>query len=222
MLYKSRAIVLKSHKYGESGIIVQIYTEEFGRQSFIVHGARNRKARYSPALFNSLSLIDIDLYYKENRDIQTIKEVKPCLILHNITCDIKKSSIAIFIGEILLRTLKEVEPNKLLFSFLYHAIEVLEIAEKGIENYHLIFLFQFSKYIGIYPENYNNLRVFLSDKRIKLDNWLHYSFTQMEDIQLGRNQRQELLKSLVEYYQQNMDGIGEIKSLSILSEVFSN
>jgi len=220
MLHKTRAIVLKSFKHGESGIIVQVFTEEFGRQSIIIHSVRKKKGKFNSTLFNSLSLVNLDIYYKENRDIQTIKEVKPGVIQLKVFSDIKRSSIAIFIGEILFRTLKEVEPNKQLFEFVYNAVQILEIAEKGIEYFHLLFLIQFSKFLGIYPIHDETLRNILLKKGIDFGQFVQYTFSDMEYIGIDRNNRLELLNWFIKYYQQNLDGIGEIKSLPILQEIF--
>jgi DNA repair protein RecO (recombination protein O) len=220
MLHKTKAIVLKSIKHGESGVIVQVYTEEFGRQSFIVHSVRKRKSNYSFALFEPLSIISIDLYFKVTHDIHTVKEAKPCMVLHNLHSDVRKSSIAIFIGEILFRSLKEIEPNKDLFSFIFHAIQVLEMTEKGIEYFHLIFLFQFSKYLGIFPKNDENFLQLTSEKDLDFNSLVNSNFQNMEFMHIERPLRIELLQWLVNYYQKNLDGMGEIKSLHVLKEVF--
>ena len=218
MLFKTKAIVLKSVKYGDSGLVTQFYTEEFGRQSVLVHGVRKRNSKLPFYLFEPLSLLDIDIYYKENRDLQKLKHAQTSIILNQIKSDIKKTSIALFISEILYRCLKEIESNKTLFTYLFHAIQVLEMAHEGIENYHLIFLIQLSKFLGIFPKN--NTEQFEFYKNPFWNDIFEFSLQDLKSINLDQNQRQEFLNQLVNYYRNHMEGMGEIKSLQVLHEVF--
>jgi len=220
MLQKTRAIVLNSVKYGESGIIVQVYTENFGRQSFLIHGVRKRKSKFNYSLFEPLSLLNLDIYFKESRSLQTLKEVKPSIILHHLPFDIKRSSIAIFLGEILYRCLREIEPNKSLFNYLFHAIQILDVNEQGIENFHLVFLIQFSKFLGIYPENNTQLYQYKTNTGLQLNDLLEYSLQDVSKLKIERTNRLELLDRLIDYYRDHLEGMGEIKSLHILHEVF--
>ncbi len=220
MLYKTRAIVLKSIKYGDSGLVIQAYTEDFGRQSVLVHGVRKRKGKFSSFFFEPLSLLNLDMYYKESRDLQSLKEAKPGIVLHNLLSDIKKSTVAIFIAEILYRCLREVETNKPLFNYLFHAIQMLDIAEAGIENFHLIFLIQLSKFLGIYPKNNSELINYKTERDRQLNYLFEYSLQDIGRIKIERTNRKELLNNLINYYRDHLEGMGEIKSLQVLHEVY--
>ena len=220
MLQKTRAIVLSSVKYGESGLVVQVFTENYGRQSFIIHGVRKKKSRFNYLLFEPLSLLNLDLYYKETRDLHTLKEAKQSAIPHHMPFDIKRSSIALFISEILYRCLREVEPNKILFNYIFNAIQVLDIAEQGVENFHLIFLIQFSKFLGIYPKNNTELYRYKTGKGIQLSDLLDLSLQDIGNLEIERTNRVELLDRLIDYYRDHLEGLGEIKSLQVLHEVF--
>jgi DNA repair protein RecO (recombination protein O) len=220
MLIKTRAIVLHSIKYGESGLIVQAYTEHFGRQSLLVHGIRKIKSRINPYLFETLSILDVDIYRKESREIQNLKEVKPCIISHHFHSDIRRSTIALFLGELLYRTLREEDPNLPLFNYLFHAIQILDIAEKGAENLPIIFLMQFSKFLGIYPKNNTDLDRYKSDEGIQLTDIIEYSLTDLGKLVVNHKKRSELLEFMIAYYSDHLEGMGQIKSLQILREVF--
>ena len=220
MLYKTRAIVLKSVKHGDSGLIIQAYTEDFGRQSLLVHGVRKRKAKFSSFIFEPLSLLSLDMYYKENRDLQSLKEAKAGIVLHHMLSDIKKSTVAIFIAEILYRCLREVEPNKPLFNYLFHAVQMLDMAEAGIENFHLIFLIQLSKFLGIYPKNNSELINYKTERNHQLNHLFEYSLQDIGRFKIERTNRKELLNSLINYYRDHLEGMGEIKSLQVLQEVY--
>lgn len=241
MLHKTKGIVLHYIKYGDTSIIAYIYTEIFGRQAFIVNGVRNKKSRVRLNQFQPLSILELDVYYKPNRDMQRVKDLRNYLLLHTIHNNIVKSSIALFIAEIMYKTLREVEPNKPLFDFIYNSIQILDLQNSGIENYHLVFLLLLSKYLGISAVNEEQnsvefttieqpalinkgkgLSLILTAEEKKALNQLHeYSFKNLEKIKIDNNTRVNLLTKFVEYYKLHLEGIGTIKSLSVLKEVFS-
>lgn len=220
MLQKTRSIVLSHLKYGDSGLIVRTITENQGRLSFIAHGVRKKKSKFNPYLFEPLSLLDIELYYKANRDLHTLKEAKPSILLQHLYFDIKKSTIAIFLSEILSRSLQEVESNKSLFNFIFHAVQILDVAQKGIENFHLIFLIQFSKFIGIYPKNNQELIHYQIDGEVQISDLLDHSLTDIDKLHMKNDNRSKLLNQLVNYFRHHLEGMAEIKSLAVLRTVF--
>lgn len=221
MLHHLKAIVLHSVKYGESGIITQVFSNLYGRQSFLVHGVRKKNSKISPYFFQPLALLDIVGYIKESREIQHIKEIKATFPLQHLHFDIRKSGIATFLSEILNKTLREADSNMALFDYLSHAIQALDITEKGIENFHLLFLIQYTKFIGIYPKDNNDHYLMNKQNSKSIFDLLDYSLSDTSEIKLNNNERQDLLKELIQYYQYHFDGLGKIKSLEILHEVFS-
>jgi DNA repair protein RecO (recombination protein O) len=220
MLLKAKAIVLHTIKYGESDIIAHLYTNTHGRQSILVKGVRKKNQRLSANLFQPLSLLIIDASVKENREIQRIKEVKPFCILNSLYLDIRRSTIAIFIGELLYRTLLEAEPNQPLFEFLFNSIQILDVLEEGVENFHLIFLIQFTKFLGIYPGVYLDFDKFQKNNGVNILSLLDYSLSDSAKLKMDNRTRAQILKQLVLYYEDHLDGMGQIRSLKILQEVF--
>ncbi|UCH14354.1 MAG: DNA repair protein RecO [Bacteroidales bacterium] len=224
MLNKTKGIVLHYIKYGDTSIIAYIYTENFGRQAFIVNSVRSKKSRVRLNQFQPLSILELDVYYKPGRDMQRIKDLRNHLLLHTIHDNIIKSSIALFIAEIMYKTLREVEPNQPLFDFIYNSVQILDLQNRGIENYHLVFLLHLSKYLGISPvdEEQKSLSLILTPEEKKALNRLHeYSFKNLDKIIVDNNTRINLLEKFVEYYKLHLEGIGTIKSLPVLKEVFS-
>lgn len=240
MLQKTRGIVLHYIKYGDTSIIAYIYTEIFGRQAFIVNGVRKKRSRIKLNQFQPLSVLELDLYYKPNRDIQRIKEIKNSLLLNTVHDDVIKGSIALFIAEILYKTLREIEPNKPLFDFIYNSIQILDLKTNGIKNYHLVFLLLLSKYLGISPvdEDQKSIEFGVTEQQVLKKSGkglsfiltpeekeamiqLHqYSFQKLEKIRIDNNTRSGLLEKFIEYYKIHLEGIGTIKSLTVLKEVF--
>ncbi len=220
MLQKLRAIVLNSIRYGESGIVAQTYTDSYGRISFLIHGVRKRKSRMSAYLFQPLSLLDLDAYIKEGRDLQNIRDARSSLPLQRLHFDVHKSSIAMFLGEVLHKTLRETDSNPQLFSFLVHAIQILDMSEKGIQNFHLIFLLQLTKFLGIYPINYDEFSSYRTRSDIPVSNLLDYSLSDISSLSLDHQTRRELLDNIIRYYTDHIEGLGQIRSLEVLKTVF--
>jgi DNA repair protein RecO (recombination protein O) len=153
MLQKTRGIVLHSLKYGETGIITTIYTELFGRISFMVHGTKAKKAPVKGNQLQALFLVELEMYYKPGRELQHIKELKNAYPFSSIPFDITKATQAIFLAEVLNKVLREEESHPALFEFLFYSIQVLDLLNEGVANFFLIFLVQLSRFLGFGPTN---------------------------------------------------------------------
>jgi DNA repair protein RecO (recombination protein O) len=222
MLSKTDGIVLHTINYGDSSLIAHIYTREYGRKTFIINGVRKKNSKTSVNYFQPLTILHLEVYIKQNRDIQRIKELKLAYPVFSIPEDIKKNSIALFISEILYKTLKEEEKNTELFDFLSHSLRIFDIQKSGIANFHIIFLFKYSKYMGIFPENHTEIKTYIRlNTPYQLMHFLESSFENAHQFQLDSKTRSNLLSFMINYYQSHLEGMGEIKSFPILKEVFS-
>lgn len=239
MLEKTRGIFLHSVKYSETSIIAVIYTESFGRQSFVINGARSKKSTVKSVAFQPLYLLDLEIYYKAGREIHRLKDVRIANPFSTIPFDIRKSSQAIFLAEILYKCLKEEEPNPGLFHFIYNSLSFLDLSDQGISNFHVWFLFKLTQFLGIFPSrenalisNYFDLQKarFVSnepihnqftDKHITglLAMLFDIDFSSLGKLEYSQTERRQLLDKLLEYYRIHFDNMGEIKSLDILREV---
>jgi len=240
MLHKTRGIVFNHIKYSETSVIVTIYTEFFGRQSYIVNGVRSKKAKIKANIFQPLFLLDMEVYYKEKRDLQRAKEIQNAFIFSTLPYDLKKSTLAIFIAEILYKTIQEQEPNEELFEYLFNSIQLLDLKENNVSNFHIYFLIHLSKYLGFFPNNnytetncyfdlragsfvqikpFHDLHIAKYESAI-LSKMLEFSENQHEDLQMDYKQRIYLLERILEYYSLHNDGMSNIKSLEVLREVF--
>ncbi len=223
MLHKTRGIVLGHIKYGDTSIISKIYTEEFGLQTYIVNGVRSKSSKNKIALFQPLTLLDMVVYYKENRDINRISEMKCNTVFHSIPFEQKKICIVIFISELLSKTIKEHHSNKELFEWILHSIAYLdEVAEK-YENLHLQFMIQLAAFLGFSPGSVEDI---IEEIRISLTEEEKNSMERLmtaapdEYVRIDNQTRRHLLDCLIRYYAVHIDNFGTINSLSVLQEVF--
>lgn len=223
MLYKTNGIVLHHINYGDTSIIAYIYTDLFGRQSFIVNSVRSSRSKLKLNVFQPLSIVELNVYFKENREIQRIKDIRFLIPQHEIPFQVIKSSIALFIAEILYRTLREEEQNEPLFEFLLHSIQLLDQTREGVNNFHLVFLIQLSKFLGIFPD-----KTFIysygsgeSERRI-LNELINSSLQTLDKFKINNSIRNSLLTKLLDHYQLHLEGMGQINSFSILKEIFND
>ncbi len=234
MLIKTRAIVLHHVKYGESSLIVTLYTERNGRMTCIVSGIRSKKTHLSLPFFQPLTLLEAEIYYKSNREIHRLKELSCPFHYTSIPFSITKSTITLFLAEILWLTLREEEANDRLFDFLFHAFQLLDSKDEGIANFHLLFLIHYSRYLGIFPADlesetdisrFRDLKIFRNlpgDTGNIFLVMLKTSMAQAEKLNLNKASRLILLDALVKYYEEHLEGMGKIKSVNVLKEIFSD
>lgn len=228
MLQKTRGIALSYIRYRETSIISRVYTEEFGLQSYIVNSVRTARSKNNRiALFQPLTLLEMVVYYKDDRDLHRLSEVKTSHPFRSLPFEVAKSTIALFVTEMLNKVLKEEAGSPVLFGFLTDAVLFLEEARTNYENFHLTLLLKLSFFLGFGPESARqfeeqlreNSYPFLPDTELDeaLNTMLRQPFG--TPIVLARAARNELLDALVAYYQIHIDSIGEVKSLPVLREV---
>src|ERR1700733_1276484 len=154
MLHKTRAIVFKTTDYGESSVIVQLFTEKFGLQSYIINGVKKPKAKITRNMLQPLHLLDVVVYHKNNNSIQRVSELKNSPVLLSVPYNVIKSCIAIFLNEVLYKAIKQQGTDESLFGFVFSSIEWLDHQTEGLANFHLLFLIQLTRYLGFYPDRY--------------------------------------------------------------------
>jgi DNA repair protein RecO (recombination protein O) len=241
MLDKTRGIILHQIKYTDSGIVVQLYTRKFGRQSVLIKGMRKKKSGKHIVLFRPMFILDLEMYYKASREMQTLKEFSVSFAPYEIQSNIKKSAVAIFLGEVLTSVLREESPHEELFDYIQESIIFFDRCTDGYANFHIAFLAGLSSYLGFEPsQRLNNDNVFFdmvngifvpippvhgdyASKEISdiLAAFFSASYDTVINISLTGVQRNEVLETLVRYYSLHLPGLRKINSLEILKEVFS-
>ncbi|MCF2503944.1 DNA repair protein RecO [Dyadobacter sp. CY107] len=229
MLHKTRGIALSYIRYRESSIIAKIYTEAFGIQTYIVNGVRSSKSRTNRiALFQPLTLLDMVVYHKNKEDtMHRISEMKCYQPFQSLPYDVVKSSLALFVTEMLGKTLKEEESNPLLFQFIEESVVYLDEAESAFENFHIHFLVQLASFLGFGIETVEDLESELKNQHFPhMPDPVEKNATMQLltgnyglNVVLDRKRRISILEKLLFFYKIHMEALGEIKSLEVLREV---
>lgn len=222
MLHKTRGIVFRFTKYGDTSIIVTIFTERFGLQAYMINGVRSKSSKSKIALYQPLTLLDLVVYYRENANINRIKEVKCLYPFQSLAIDIKKSVIGMFLAEILNKTVKEESHANEVFQFLFQSLVTLDAAEKKYENFHLIFLIKLSRYLGFGAHNLNEVlgsRVADNDVENLLTKLINADYH--DDLVISGIQRRLILDYLLQFFNDHIDTLGEVRSIQVLREVMA-
>jgi DNA repair protein RecO (recombination protein O) len=239
MLQKTRGIVLRSLKYGETGMITTIYTEAFGRMAFIMQGIHGKRTAVKGNLLKQLFLLEMEVDFKQGRELQRVKEIKNVSPFGSIPFGIVKSSQALFLAELLEKVLREEESRPDLFGFLFRSIQVLDLLEDGVNNFHLIFLIQLTRYLGFGPSNNysesNQLFDMIAGKFVLLPPahpWflqkhessviaqlIGMSYQNSTEFKPDQGLRNVLLDFVLEYYGLHMGNKLNLKSLEIFREI---
>lgn len=233
--YKARGIVLHAMKYGDRKLIVRIFTAAYGRRSYVAKlSARNG----SRGFYQPLSILDFDAWAGHS-EMHNIEQPQLGVMLRHIPFDIVKSSIALFLSELLYRLIQEDEPDAGLYRFVEEAIAELDDMEEGVANFHLWFLVRMTEYMGYAPRD-----TYAPGYSLDYRNGLYTAeqpahtlsmppaeaalFHTLNDcrpdslatIGLRREQRVALLERLIDLYGYHTDAIYGVNSLRVLSEIF--
>lgn len=239
MLRKTRGIVITTMDYAEASVIAKIYTEEFGLQSFLLNGVRKQKSRFNKNLLHPLSTVELIGYYKPHKTLHRISELSASPQLSSIPYQTVKTALAIFLAEVLHRSIREEEKNTELFNFIHHSIELLDVKEEDCSRFHLCFMIQLTRYLGFHPKaSYSStspyfdlqegvyqhqppmhphyLEAHISEKFHELTK---LSFEESHSLKINAAERKQLLHGLVAYYElHHTQGI-RLRSYTVLEEV---
>lgn len=237
--YTARGVVLSTLKYGDRGLVVQLLTSSFGRQSYMVQGLGGRNRNSKMALFQPMFALEFEGLESPKMQMHRFAEVHAGVVLQSIPFDIKKSTIALFMAEVLHRLVKESEANEMLFDFVWGSVEALDAATEGVANFHLWFLSNLCRFLGFSPgneympgawfniaEGHFTLEQPPREYRISQENalilrdMLECDVRYVAEVGLNRHQRVDFLAALMAYYSFHLDTINSVQSIKILQEVF--
>lgn len=239
MLQATKGIVFQHLNYAESSVIVKIYTEAYGLQSYMVKGVRSRKSKTRPALFQPLTLLDLVVYHKEGKQLQHIREIRVEYAYHSIPVNLVKRSLLFFLDELLVKSIREETANQPLFNWIINALKWLDLSDSNMVNFHLVFMMQLTRFLGFYPKNNlssatvyfdlqegqfvshppahpNYTEDLLSNQLLAIHT---ATFEESGNLTITNKERRKLVETLVTYYRFHLPNFGELKSLEVLKTI---
>ena len=241
MLVKTKAIVLHSFKYGESRMIVDMFTEEVGRLSFIISIPKTSKGRIKKQYFQPMTLLEVECDVRQNVQLQKLKDAHLLTAYTSIPFSPEKLALSLFIAEFLYHALRSEQQDKLLFAYVCDSMQWLDTVEVGFANFHLTFLMRMSRFLGFYPnlDDYVDGCVFdLRTATFSLQVPTHRDFLDSHDSQLihtlmrmdfptmhlfqfSHHDRNRITEVLLHYYRLHIPQFPELKSLGVLQELWA-
>ncbi len=240
MITKTRGIVFRAIKYGETSLITEIYTEQNGLQKYIINGVRSAKARTKASLLQVMSLLDLVVYQRADKQLNRIKEVRPAYVFQQIPFDIRKGAVGLFMAEMARKTIREEESNLRMFNFLFDSFCLLDETSAPIANFHLCFLLQLSQYLGFAPGGDYGEETPIFDLReglyvpgspashayvegecsAALYDLIRSNLKEAHQVKISSENRRLLLRHLIDFYRLHIENLPAINSHDILQEVF--
>lgn len=205
----------------------------------MVHGVNKKKSVFRSAYLQPLSILELDVFHSPGKEMQRIKDLRSGYSFTGIPFDPIKNAVALFLSEMLFRTLRQREPDESVFLFIENSIQQLDCCEYGIANFHLVFLLKLTRYLGFEPNmdeqesTYFDLMngIFLrekplhshflaSDESTAFAALLHSDYSNMHLLIFSREKRLKLLESMVEYYRLHIPDFRGLHSLEVLKSLF--
>lgn len=235
----AKAIVLSSIKYGDTSLIVKAFTEARGLQTYMVRGIlKKRKGGFKAGHFLPLTQLELSATPSKGGKLGYVRTASIACPYTSVHSDVRKSSVALFLSEMLTQCIREESPNPDLFHYLESAFQWLDQQEHSA-NFHLRFLMGLTRFLGFYPDTtdrtapYFDLQegAFVREPQLNpvisgellddFNNILGTKFEALERVKMTQKRRRELIRTLVLYFQIHLHGFKEPRSLGVLDEVFS-
>ncbi len=239
MQVTTKAIVLSYLKYGDTSLIVKAFTISDGLKSYLLKGVLSaKKGKLKTAYFQPLMQLELVANHRNKGTLESIREAKVSYHYQSLHTQVAKNAVTLFLAEMLVNSIHEEEKNTLLFNYVETALQWLDMNDE-VANFHVCFLMVLTKYLGFYPDTSNqnalyfdllegefvfkpSLNPLLSGENLVLfKKILGINFDTIHTVKMRKTDRQELLKSIVLYYELHLQGFRKPKSLAILNEVFN-
>lgn len=250
MLVKTEAIVLHTIKYGEQRVIVDMFTREQGRLSFIVSLPHSAHGKFRKQYFQPLTLLTIEADVRQQVQLQKLREISVTTPLPSLLTQPDKLSIALFMAEFLFHALRDEQQDMALFDYVSSSIEWLDSSPRHYANFHLMFLMRLSRFLGFYPNlesrnqgltesrsfeaPYFDLRAasfcetapthrdfLMPQEAAHISTLMRMDFATMHLFQLSRAERNRILEILLTYYRLHLPSFPELHSVEVLRELYA-
>ena len=240
MVEKYDGIVLRTLKYSDNLLIADIYTRSHGRLSFLVPVSHSKRARVRSVLFQPLAMVTFTASFKKGQ-LTRITDAHPSQMYSSIPFDVVKSAIALYLAELLTYTLREEGGDEAMYNFLDSSFALFDNLEEGYADFHLVFMSQLLRYLGIFPNLEDNTphsyldlmqgctvrehplhpHFLLPQEAQPFISLLSVGYASMHTLSLNRILRGKYLAILLDYYRLHIPSFPKLKSVEVLKELFS-
>lgn len=244
-VFKTKGIVLRNLKYGETSVIISVYTELFGIQSYIVKGVRQagKKGQNKASFFQPAAILEMEVYHNELKNLQFVRDYNWDFMYSSVYFDVVKNAVAMYMIELLQHSLKQPEANPELFYLIEASLKQLDQAtETFTANLPLYFTLHLGTELGFQLQGEYSTQTPVLDLQegmfvAEAPSHPHYLegeparissqinsisfYGDLESIKLGRNTRRQLLEAYMRYMALHVQDFGEMRSWKVLQEILS-
>lgn len=239
MLINTSGIVLSALKFSEADLIIKCFTEKSGVKDYLLRGVlKSKKGKFRVSLFQPLTQLEIVVNHRDKGRLEYMQEAKILKSYQSLHTNIRKSSVVLFLAEVLKNAIKEEEQNPELYLFLQEALDWFD-TQSSAPNFHLYFLLVLTRYLGFFPDHscreapvFNlvdgtferikrNEDCITGENVLVLQQLLGTNFEKLSSIKLNQSARSGFLLMLLRYYEIHLQGFHKPKSLAVLNEIYS-
>ena len=246
MIHKTKGIIIRTVKYGETSLVVSAYTELYGLQQYLVNGVRTskRKGSFTANQFQIGNILDMVVYQNEKNTLQRIKECKQSIHYESLFNDVKKNAIMLFMIEILQKCIRQPDPHPDLFYFIEDMLVGLDQCNtKQSVHLPIFFMLHLSHFFGFkILDNYDEQKTILdlsegqyvaslpahqqallAPHSISISHYLKVmQLADLETLRYNRQHRFELLNACVSFYELHIHPFGLVRSLPVIRAVLED
>lgn len=150
---KTEGIVLQSLRYGDSSLIVKVFTRTEGLKSYMVKGAFNHTSKTRVALFQNLNRVAyVETGKPKTASLGYMKDVQLASVYQSLPFVMNKSAILMYVSELLSKSITGQEKNEALYDFIVRSLQWLDLVESNYANFPLFFTLELTRHLGFYPK----------------------------------------------------------------------
>ena len=225
MQEKIRGIVLRTVKYKDTDLIVDLFTENYGRMSFVTTVAHGRRRQGGASAFwRPLNCVEFVADLHAANRLARPRDVRLYINYGDIPYSATKSMLSLFLAEFLSYTLREQQADDPLYGYLEHSLQWLDAAAGGsVANFHLCFLMRLTRFVGIGVDDARAsglTSLVQPSEQPYVPLMLRMTFANLHRFRLSRAQRQRMLEVIQAYYRLHLPAFPDLRSLDVLREVF--
>lgn len=227
-------------RYGDQKFIVDLYTETYGRITSAVKVASTAKGKMKKQLFQPLTALTLELDYRQNQQMQRLRDVQIDTAWTTLNYDPVKMTIGMFLAEVLYHVTRQEQQDAPLFGFISTSLQWLDTTERSVANFHIAFLVRLTRFLGFMPvaDDYEHGALFdlrtgeftgmtplhhdflKADDADRMFQLLRISYSTMHLFRMSRTERQRCLDIILCYYRLHTTTFPELKSLAVMKEIF--
>ena len=241
MMTRTKAVVLRTVRYGDSSLVVDMLTEQQGRVAFMVKISNSSHGKMRKQLFQPLNIVEIDFDFRLKASLQRLRDIRLAAPLASLHLDPYKLSIGMFLSEFLSYATRDEQESELLFRFVESSILWLDEVDRGYANFHLVFMMRLTRFVGFFPNTeevepqaYFDLlngcftleppphaHFLMPAEAGKIGLLMRLNYKTMHLCAMSRMERNRCTEVILEFYRLHVPGFPEMKSLEVLRQLFA-